>query len=75
MMRSLLLCLAAGGLIALSACAEKEQTAATRKSDSKPWAASERSHVAGGWKSGDQASWEAQLRARAQAQNEYVRVK
>jgi len=75
MIRTLSICLSAALLIGLGACAEKEQTAATRKPDSKPWVATESSSVAAGWKVGDQASWEEQLRARAQAQNEYTRTK
>ncbi len=58
---------------ALSACGEKPQTAATKKSEGKPWEGVQKSHMAQGWKPGDQASWESQLRVRAQAQNEYVR--
>jgi hypothetical protein len=58
---------------ALAACGEKPQTAATKKSDGKPWEGVEKSHVAQGWKPGDQASWESQMRVRAQGQNEYVR--
>ncbi len=58
---------------ALSACGEKPQTAATKKADGKPWEGVQKSHVAQGWKPGDQASWESQMRVRAQGQNEYVR--
>jgi hypothetical protein len=57
----------------LAACGEKPQTAATKKADGKPWEGVQKSHVAQGWKPGDQASWESQLRVRAQNQNEYVR--
>jgi hypothetical protein len=60
--------------LALSACAEKAQTAQTRKSDSKPWDGSATTEfTASGWKAGDQASWELQMRTRAQGQNEYSR--
>ena len=58
--------------LALGACAEKAQTAGTQKTDTKPWEASQNAYVVQGWKGGDQASWEAQLRARAQAQNDYA---
>lgn len=58
---------------ALSACGDKPQTAATKKSDGKPWEGVQKSHMAQGWKPGDQASWESQLRVRTQAQNEYSR--
>jgi len=60
----------------LSACAEKPQTAATKQRDAKPW----QGVVVGqapdaGFKAGDQAAWEEQLRTRAQrGQNEYTRA-
>lgn len=57
----------------LSACGEKPQTAATKKSDGKPWEGAQNSFVAQGWKAGDQGSWDAQMRTRAQGQNEYSR--
>jgi ABC-type glycerol-3-phosphate transport system substrate-binding protein len=61
--------------LALAGCAEKTQTAQTRKSDSKPWDGSTTAEfTASGWKAGDQASWEEQMRTRAQAQNEYSRA-
>ncbi|TXC65594.1 hypothetical protein FSC37_04390 [Piscinibacter aquaticus] len=65
--------LAAALAAALSACGEKPQTAATKKSDAKPWEGVQKSHVAQGWKAGDKDSWEAQMRVRAQNQNEYTR--
>jgi hypothetical protein len=74
MTRANLLYVGVGILLGLAACAEKEQTAETRKSDTKAWVASESPHQASGWKAGDQASWEEQLRKRAQAQNEYNRT-
>ena len=59
----------------LCACSEKPQTAQTRKSDSQPWAGAPGDpYVASGWKAGDQASWEQQMRNRAQGQNEYSRA-
>ncbi|WP_341886905.1 hypothetical protein [Variovorax sp. YR752] len=71
MQRTLIvLALAAG----LAACGEKPQTATAKKSDSKPWEAAQNSFVTGDWKAGDQASWEAQMKARAQGQNEYSRA-
>ncbi len=60
--------------LALGACAEKAQTAGTQKTDTKPWEASQNAYVVQGWKGGDQASWEAQLKARSQNQNEYSRA-
>jgi hypothetical protein len=59
----------------LSACGEKPQTAQTRKSDSQAWAGAPGDpYAVPGWKAGDQASWEQQMRARAQGQNEYSRA-
>ena len=71
---ALMVLLAATAL--LSACAEKPQSAATKQHDGKPW----QGVVAGqapdaGFKAGDQAAWEEQLRTRAQrGQNEYTRA-
>ena len=58
----------------LAACGDKPQTAGTKKSDAKPWEGAQASFTEQGWKAGDQASWEAQMRARAQSQNEYTRT-
>ena len=58
----------------LSACAEQAQTAATRKFDTKPWEGAQPGYTAAGWKVGDQASWEEQLKTRSQGQNEYSRA-
>ena len=74
MRRHALLGLLAAAL--LSACAERPQTAATRQADDKPWqglAADTRADA--GFKAGDQAAWEEQLRTRTQrGQNEYTRA-
>lgn len=61
--------------LALAGCAEKPQTAAGKKSDAKAYAGSsgDAAFNAGNWKAGDQASWEQQIKARNQAQNEYAR--
>ncbi|MES2714441.1 MAG: hypothetical protein V4795_01665 [Pseudomonadota bacterium] len=63
-------------LLLLAACAEKPQTAATRQHDAKPWQGLAAGQSAdAGWKAGDQAAWEEQLRTRAQrGQNEYTRA-
>jgi hypothetical protein len=58
----------------LAACTEKPQTAGGRKADSQIWVAGSPGYVAPGWKAGDQASWQEQMRARAQNQNEYTRA-
>ncbi|MGA0611811.1 hypothetical protein [Caldimonas sp. KR1-144] len=59
----------------LAAC-DKPQTAKTsyKQADSKPWDGAEQAYTAKGWTVGDRASWEAQMRARNQQQNEYQRV-
>lgn len=67
--------LLASGL--LGACGEKPQTAdaSARKSDQKAWhQPTDKSQVVPGLKSDDQAAWEAQMRQRAQGQNEYSRA-
>lgn len=59
----------------LVACGEAPQTAGTRKADNQAWAGAPGDpYVASGWKPGDQASWEEQMRKRAQGQNEYSRA-
>jgi len=64
------------GLVTLlAACSEKPQTAHTRKSDSQAWSGAPGDpYSVPGWKAGDQASWEQQMRTRAQGQNEYSRA-
>lgn len=65
---------AALGLL-LGACGEKAQVAQTRKSDAQPWSGTTAPvFAAPGWKAGDQASWDEQMRNRAQGQNEYARA-
>jgi opacity protein-like surface antigen len=65
---------AAAAVLALAAC-EKPQTAQEQKrSDTKAWSGGgDPAFVAGNWKAGDRSAWEQQLRARNDAQNEYVR--
>ena len=63
--------------LALAACAEKEQTASGIKSDAAPFNGTSRQppFMAQGWKPGERAAWEAQLKTRTvQGQNEYVKV-
>jgi hypothetical protein len=57
----------------LAGCAEKPQTV-TKKVDAQPWEGARDPFVASGWKAGDRASWEAQMRNRAQGQDEYTRA-
>lgn len=59
--------------VALVACTEKPQTT-SRKDDSKAFQSASGAYVADGWKVGDEASWEQQMRNRAQGQNEYSRT-
>ena len=63
---------------ALAACSERSQVLDTsaRVPDAQAWAVSDAAKpefTASGWKAGDRASWEEQIRKRNQAQNEYVR--
>lgn len=59
----------------LAACAEKPQTAGTRKADTPAYQGAADGYVAPGWKAGDAASWEQQMKTRAQqGQNEYSRA-
>lgn len=63
---------------ALSACGEKPQVsdASGKKTDAAPWTVSKSAvpaFAARGWKGGDKTAWEAQIRQRNQAQNDYLR--
>ncbi len=60
--------------LALAACGDKPQTAGAKKDDAAPWSGAQAAYQDKNWKAGDQASWEAQMRTRAQGQNEYVRT-
>jgi hypothetical protein len=69
--------LAAAVLVgSLAACGEEPQTAkaAKRRSDVPAYQGAADGFVAPGWKPGDKASWEQQMRTRAMAQNEYART-
>ena len=57
----------------LGGCGEKPQ-AAGRKSDALASTGANPAYTAQGWKAGDQASWESQIRNRGQNQNEYSRT-
>ncbi|MCG2592123.1 hypothetical protein LZ009_04940 [Ramlibacter sp. XY19] len=62
-------------VLAFAGCAEKEQTASGIKSDSASFQGTSRQFVAPGWKPGDRASWEQQLKVRTvQGQNDYAKV-
>ena len=59
----------------LSACGEKPQTLGTGKHDASPYTGTGKAFAEGGWKQGDRASWESQLKARNQyGQNDYSRM-
>ena len=65
-------------VVLLAACSEKSQALGgpARKSDTAVWAANDSAKhgfAASGWKGGDQVAWEAQIRTRNQAQNDYAR--
>lgn len=67
------------GLVALAAllgaCGEKPQTLGTVTKDLAPYNGTGKAFTADGWKQGDKASWESQLKARTQrGQNDYGRM-
>ncbi|HEX6704238.1 MAG TPA: hypothetical protein VF169_05710 [Albitalea sp.] len=74
MRRMLLIGCCAALLAGLAAC-EQPQTVTTRKTDAKPWQGADNAYLASGWKAGDRGSWEEQMRARAQTQNDYNKTK
>ena len=74
MKRALSIALAGAMCLGFAACGEKPQTASGRKSDAKASDGPAGAYTASGWKPGDAASWEQQLRARSQNQNEYLRT-
>jgi predicted small lipoprotein YifL len=64
-------------VLALAACGEKPQTigqSAAKKQAGNTWDTAQSDFLASGWKPGDKASWEAQMRTRAQSQNENSRI-
>ena len=73
MMRTLLLAAAA---VALAACGEKPQSMKeSAKQDTSAYQGAGMPFAAPGWKAGDKAAWEAQLRTRTQnGQNDYTKV-
>ncbi len=73
-MRTLITSGAIAAALLLSACGEKPQLAATRKSDVPPWQGAQNPFVVQGWTAGDKTAWEQQLLKRSQGQNEYSRA-
>ena len=75
--RALVFGVAVAALVSLAACGEKPQTldGSAKKYEAEPWAvhsAANPGFAAAGWKAGDRASWEAEIRLRNQAQNDYA---
>ncbi len=62
-MKLLLALIAVAGLVA---CSDKPQSLGTPAQDTAPSAGTGKAYTVGGWKAGDKASWESQLKARAQ---------
>jgi hypothetical protein len=66
---------AALAALALTACAERDQTASGVKSDTAPFNGTNHPYVVGGWKPGDRASWEQQMKVRTvNGQNDYAKA-
>ncbi|MDD2918257.1 hypothetical protein [Rhodoferax sp.] len=66
----------AAALVAgLAACGDKPQALETNKHDAPAYAGTGKAFANPGWKPGDKASWESQLKARNQyGQNDYTRM-
>lgn len=59
----------------LAACGDKPQTMAAPRSDTPAFTGTGSAFMAPGWKAGDKAAWEQQLKARQQnTQNDYSRM-
>jgi hypothetical protein len=60
--------------LALAGCGERVQTipvGTAKKTDSATWQINDNGFIAAGWTPGNEASWNAQMKKRAQAQNDY----
>jgi hypothetical protein len=75
MKRALMVMAAAFALSTLAACGERPQTATPRKTDEKAWQGNETPFTTAGYKPGDKAVFDDQMRSRAQSQNEYGKTK
>ena len=63
------------GAVLLSACTESPQKLGAASRDVAPYQGTGKAFVAAGWKQGDKAAWESQLKARMQlGQNDYGRM-
>ncbi len=61
--------------VLLSACTESAQTLGSASRDVPAYQGTGKAFVAAGWKQGDKAAWESQLKARMQlGQNDYGRM-
>ena len=74
-MKRMLIVIAAAAVLPLAACGEKPQTATPRKTDEKAWQGREGAYTTAGYKPGDKALFDDQMRSRAQSQNEYLKTK
>jgi hypothetical protein len=75
MKRSWLILGVVAGAMALSACTEKPQTLSSGvKQDAAAFQGTGLPYAVPGWKQGDKASWEQQLKTRTQGQNDYAKV-
>ncbi len=67
--------LAASMVLVLSACGERVQTlpaGGAKKADARAFQITDNGYLAPGWTPGNEASWDAQIKARAQAQNDFA---
>lgn len=73
MMRPLIISLTA---LILFGCGEKSQSQADARvsGDVPPYQGAHDPFVVKGWTPGNKTEWDTQMRARAQAQNEYVKI-
>ncbi len=61
--------------VLLCACGEKPQALVSTSRDAPAYSGTGKAYAVGGWKQGDKASWESQLKARTQqGQNDYGRM-
>ena len=76
-MKALIALSIATAALAVAGCAEREQTSTGIKSDAQPFNGTSKQppFMAAGWKQGDRAAWEQQMRVRTvQGQNDYAKV-
>jgi len=75
MKRALTMTAILAAAIALCACGEKPQTLQSGvRVDAHAFQGTGMPYAVQGWKQGDKASWEQQVKNRTQTQNEYTRV-